>query len=406
MRSLQIWALALVPLFLFLSPPEAGAQAGGSIGGQVVNGTAGGATIGPGIVVKAHVMRADVEVETLETWTEESGRFRFEGLDPDGSLEYWLEAAYLGVTYPGAAPYQFADAQEEIEATVTVYETTGDDSVIRLGAVHLIAESFGQVLRISEIHFFSNSGDRTYVGQASGTAPSGTVFIPLPENGVGLAFGQDGSPDRFLEVEGGLLDREPVLPGEQTSLVLFSYHLIVNDAILPLERRFAYPISDFSILAAQPGLEVRSSQLESGGIQEFQGRRYAFYVAQGLPANEPLTLQLLPLEIEAGQGLSGGTDTGSQITAAAPPGNQRLLRGLGLALAAMLVAAAAIYPIVTAQQDSGKTRRPDLMSSAQVRALVSDLAALEDAFGAGDIDEASYKQQRAAKHRALRALSR
>jgi hypothetical protein len=406
MRSLQVWGVWLVLISMLLLLPVARAQDSGSIEGQVVNGTAGAAAPGAGTVVTAHVLRADVEVETLQATTDEGGWFRFEGLDPDIDLECWLEATYLDVTYPGAAPVQFDDDVRTIETTITVYETTEDDSAIRLSTVHLIVESFGQVLRISEIHLFSNTGDRAYVRQAGDAGLPGTVFVPLPENGVGLAFGQDTSPERFLQVEGGLLDTEPVVPGEQGSLIFFSYHLMVTGEILPLERHFAYPVTDFNILVAQPGLDLRSSQLGSGGIQDILGRRYALYGAQDLSPNTPLLVELLPQEGTAAQGLAGSMGAGSQRSAAASPGNQGLMRWLGLGLAGLAVAGAVLYPLVTRRPDPGRARRSSLMSNARARALVAELAKLEEAFEAGQVDEASYEQERAARHQALRSLSR
>ena len=40
-----------------------------------------------------------------------------------------------------------------------------------------------------------------------------------------------------MEVDGGLVDTEPVPPGSESSLVFFSYHLMVTGETVPLERR-------------------------------------------------------------------------------------------------------------------------------------------------------------------------
>ena len=206
----------------------------------------------------------------LETTTDAAGAFRFEGLDTDPALAYAPEVEYLQVPYR-SDPLRFEAGQTSLAATLPVYETTTDDGTIRLDSVHMIAESFGQVLRITEIHLFGNSGDRTYVGADSSGVQSATLFIPLPADAVGLAFGQDTPPGRFVEVEGGLMDTQPVPPGQEASLAFFSYHLPVSGDTVPLERRFAYPVTTLNVLVAQPGLTLQSSQLAPMGTRVVPG---------------------------------------------------------------------------------------------------------------------------------------
>ncbi len=278
----------------------------------------------------------------------------------------------------------------------------GTIDAIRLDSVHMIAESFGEVLRISEIHLFGNGGDQAYIGEG-GDPSQGTVFIPLPQNAVGVGFGEDVAEDRFLQVEGGLMDTEPVPPGTESSVIFFSYHLMVTGDTVPLERRFAYPVANFNILVVQPGLTVNSDQLQFLGIEQFEGRQYEVYTAEDLGRDAPLDMEFVPVEIDNAQ--AGMPPSSAQAgTGAATRGNQRLLLWIGVALAALTVVGAAIYPQVARRSAATPAPASSLASSPRARRLLAELADLEDAFEAGEIDEVTYERQRSEKREELKSL--
>ena len=390
-----VWGFALV------APVQA--QSTGVLQGQIVNGTAGGPEIGAGVTVVLHVFQGESEVSTLEAATNAEGAFRFDGLDTDPSLEYWPEAVYLEVPYTADEPLQFDDAGTDLSATVTVYETTTDDTDIRVDSVHMIAESFDQVLRVSEIHLFGNLGDRTYVGPESDTGQATTIFLPLPDSAVGVSFGESVPADRFVEVEGGLRDTEPVPPGRETSLAFFSYHLMVTGEAVPFERSFAYPLDILNVLAARPGLTLRSAQMESRGVELFQGREYELYSVVALPADTAVSMELVPLATEEGMPASSGEAT-QPLTGGSTSGNQGLLRGVGFGLAALAVVAAVAYPFTVRRSPSTRKRSRGIGGNPRDRQLLTELAELEESYEAGDIDQASYERRRSQIYRALKAL--
>lgn len=404
MRSVfRVLTIGLLAAFFVAGLAQA--QGAGVLEGQVVNGTADGPEIGAGLPVALHLFQGEAEVNALETTTDAQGRFRFEGLDTDPSLEYWLDVTYLDVVYSLPDPYQFAANQSALQATATVYETTEDDRAISLSSVHIIAESFGQALRISEIHLFDNPGDRTYVGRVREDGQRGTLEIPLPEGAVGLALEDGSANERFVEVPDGWLDTEPVLPGREGSLAFFSYHLMVGGDRVPVERRFAYPVSELNILAAQPGLSLTSAQLQALGIEQFQGQTYERWGATMLPANEPVILNLLPQGDAAGMtGMPGGAPAGAEPSApAAGPGNQTLFLWLGLALAAVAVTALVVYSAARPRPQSTEAG-VDLTAHPRARELLRDLAEATERFEAGAIDEPTYSSRRAELYEKLKSL--
>lgn len=401
----------LLGLLLVLAPSiVTQAQDTGALEGLVVNGTAGGPEVGAGVAVTLYVYQGDTEAHAFETMTGDDGRFSFEGLDTGAGLEYWPEVQYLGVPYRSTEPFRFDGDEATLAATITVFETTEDDSAVALNSVHFIAESFGEVLRISEIHLFGNAGDRTYVGQPGEDGPLTTVNVPLPETAMGIAFEQEDSAERFIEVEGGIIDTQPVPPGQETSMAFFSYHLVVMGDTVPLERTFAYPLTHLNVLAAQPGLQLNSDQLEMQGPQSFQGRPYDLYATDDLPANAPLAMEFVPVEVPgtdpaANARAEAAPPTGDQnVAAASTGGNQELLRWLGFGLVALAVAGAIVYGATRNRLPAAPGSAPSLSADPATRQLLAELADLEDAFEAGRVDEAGYTRRRSELYEAIRSL--
>ncbi len=401
----RIGILALAFLFGLGLAVTARAQGGGVLEGMVVNGTVDGAAVGAEIPIALYVYLGGSELEVLETTTDAEGRFRFEGLDIDPNLEYWPEAVYRDVPHAIPEPLQFEDDQTPLTVTLTVYEPTNDDSAISLSSVHSIAESFDQVLRITEIHLLSNSGDRTYVGGGDDPDQATTVFIPLPEGAVGLSFGNEVE-GRFVEVEGGFWDTEPVTPGSETSLVFFSYHLIATGDTIPLERRFAYPVANLNMLVAQPGLALTSEQMQSRGIQLFQDRQYEFFVAENLRPDTPLAVEFIQIaDASTGTAAAGMPPAGGQeVTGSTPSGNQNLLMWIGFGLAGLAVVGAILYSASAGQPTPAPRSSRSVTSDPKAQGLVAELADLEDALEGGGIDEATYEARRAEIYWKLKSL--
>jgi hypothetical protein len=397
------FGVAILVLLCGLAIPGAVlAQDSGVLEGTVENGTAGGPEIGTGVAVNLYVMENGLEMQSLVTETDSEGRYRFEGLDTNPGLEYWPEAVYLDVATISAEPYEFGEGQTEITAALTVYETTTDDADIRIGSVHIIAESFGQVLRLSEIYFFGNVGDRAYVGNPGEDGQARTVFVPLPSGAMGVAFEEDTTSERFAQEEDGLWDTEPIPPGAETSLIFFSYHLVVGDDVVPLERSFAYEVTSLNLLLAQPGLTLRSDQLEPGGLEAFQDAQFQLYSARDLGPDLPLVADLIPVATdEATTDSSAGM---GEVAGPASSGNQKALGQIGFVLALLAVGGVLAYAVVNKTRPRGRVSAAGRTSDAPARRLLVELADLEDAFETGDVSEAEYTRRRAQIYESLQEM--
>ena len=394
---LRAMVVALLVVLALVLPVRA--QDGGRVEGQVVNGTEGGAEIGAGVPVTLYVFDASLEEQALTTETDGDGRFIFEGLDTSTLLEYWVEATYQDVSYGTENLLQFDEGQTVLDTTVTVYETTTDDGDVRLDLVHIFAESFGEVLRISETHLFGSTGDRAYIGEEKADGRRETVFVPVPGDSVGFALGEGIPEDRFADASGGLVDSEPVRPGNLMSEVRFSYHLMASGSSIVLDRGFAYPVSSLTVLVAQPGLSLASEQLQSMGVQMIQDRQYEILAAENLG---PDTTVELVFTQTAGMGSLGieGMPSGQGTSSGSAGGSQGSLLWIGVILAMLTVAGAVVYAVTSRRPDSGRPARGRVVSDPgpefdpKARELIARLADLEDAYEAGEVDEADYVSQR------------
>ena len=397
--------LALVALLLAMALTiPVRAQDAGVFEGQVVNGTEGGEEIGAGIVVNLYLFSGTAEEEVLSTETDGAGRFRFEGLDTSAELQYWAEATYLDVSYGSEDLLQFAEGQTTLDIAITVYETTQDDSGVQLDLVHIFAESFGEVLRISETHLFGSTADRTYVGQEGAGGQRETVLVPVPSDSVGFALGEGIAEDRFVSGSDGLVDTDPVRPGTLMSEVRFSYHLMAGSDPIILERPFAYPVASLAVLVAQPGLVLSSPQLQSMGTQMIQDRQYEVFSGQGLGPGMPLELEFTSMA-ETAVGLdASGMPAGQTSSSGSAVGSQSVLLWLGVVLAAAAVAGVFVYTATTGRPSASRKARPGLSANPKTRRLLHQLADLEDALKAGEVDEASYERQRAEITKELKSL--
>jgi hypothetical protein len=398
--AIRLMLVLLLSAFVLASPVRA--QDTGVVEGQVINGTQGGAEIGAGIAVNLHIFDASLEEQILSAETDAEGRFRFAGLDTAPALEYWVEAIYLDVAYGSDDLLQFADGQTALEATVTVYETTEDDTGVQLDLVHIFAESFGEVLRISETHLFGSTEDRTYIGVENADGLRETVFVPVPADAVGFALGEGFAEDRFTTVDGGLIDSEPVRPGTLMSEVRFSYHLMASTSSIVLERSFAYPVNSLTVLVAQPGLLLASEQLESMGTQLIQDRQYEIFTGQSMDPSVPVVFEFTQVA-SAGDDLdTGGMPSGQVPSGGTAPGGQSLLLWFGIGLALLAVAGVVVYAAAARRPASQRVvSDPGPAFDPKAREMIARLADLEDAYEAGELDEETYVSKRMAIFREL-----
>ncbi|MFQ6001258.1 MAG: carboxypeptidase-like regulatory domain-containing protein, partial [Anaerolineae bacterium] len=151
----------MVLLFLFALTPVVSAQ--GVLEGQVVNGTQGAPRDSvAGLTVTLYLVDEGGEETSLNSVTDEEGRFRFPDLTFEEGTSYWLLVEYEGITY-GSGAETLGQISEPF--LLTVYETTKSDEAIEVALDHLIVSFEPGALTVEEYYLFTNTGDRVYIGR-------------------------------------------------------------------------------------------------------------------------------------------------------------------------------------------------------------------------------------------------
>lgn len=388
---------SLVLALLFLTASMAGAWAQsptGNIMGQVVNGTADGQPLGVmDVVVQGFKGTEPLSPQTVQTDAE--GRFRVEGLETGEDVAYVLSTEYGGIQY-GTDWLAFEAGASELQVTLQVYETTTSDEAVSLSRIHYVIDFVNGAMEVTEVHSFSNSGDRTYIGaEPAPDAARTTVRFVLPEDATELSFEEVLSTERFVETADGFMDTEPVVPGRGTLQVAFSYLLPYDGSRRVLSTTLQYPAQAVNAFIADVGPQLLSEQLSLMGTMDTGPRPFIAYVGQDFAKGDTIALEIsgAPQEPAAPSTSEGG---GSKLAYVFIIG----------ALALFLVALAVAYPSLRRKGAAEPAAVSPVASEDEVDELLIAIADLDDAFEAGELNEEVYRQRRQALKARLLELER
>lgn len=355
-------AIAAIVLAAFLAgapAAEARLRVAAVVRGHVSNGTEG-APAPAGLVVTAVLTRDGEERGRWQATTGPDGAYRMELVVISAALlsgRLVVGTDYLGVTY--SLVVDLSEAKTDIEAGLTVFETTQDDAGISVASDTLtIVRGREDTLEVLQVQRVRNAGDRTYVGHAEGVV----LRLPFPPGAFDLSPG-DGLVSRDLGPVGeGFTTNDPVLPGETT--ISYLYKVRVPRTGWALRRAVFYPTERIDLLLGS-GLSLRAPAFAFQEEVKLGGRRYRRYRAGPLvPA----------AAVEAGI-----------LFAAAPS------RGLPWGIAAGVGAALVLTLLPRLRR--GRRPLPAPIPSDRER-LIDEIAALDDAFAAGSVPEPEYRRAR------------
>jgi hypothetical protein len=333
-----------VPTIIFvlafcLVPVHTLAQDQGILEGQVVNGTANGGSV-EGLMVTLHVFAGMEEQPSQTTTTDAEGQFRFEGLSTEADHGYALLLNYQGVDY-GSDLLTFSEGETALSVPIQVYEPTENDEAVSIERAHIFVDFQGDDLLVGEMYLFNNSSDRTYIGaEEVAEGQRGTLRLSLPTGAEGLAFEDGELGQRFFETAEGFVDTWPLLPGQASGRLIFSYSLSYDPSGYDLVRDIPYPLKAINVLVADTGVDITSDQLTLEGSREMEGQSYLTLSGQDLSKGERLTLHV--------SGSLGSKTEGREAipTQTSQAGNWSALRWVALGLVVLAVGFALGYPLL------------------------------------------------------------
>lgn len=386
-RVHAVAALVLAMLFVLLAPAAPTHAAGGTITVTVVNKTTGASLNGAAVSLTS----AKTPRQTFVTFEPDpSGIVRFSGI-PLGPT-YQVLVQYQGANYL-SEPLRPSEAQPEMSAEIGVYEGTEDPAGLAIDRMTIVVggvDAETQQASILEVLNVSNPTDRTYVGDRVPEPGVGlppihrrTLRLPLP-SGTTEFVPRTGLRDgEVVPMVGGWASLTPVLPGQTE--VSYSYQKGYAFGSLFVERKLPYHIRQLTVMVPDAGFGVASNVLKAGGVVNIEGRTYAVFNADNLPADKEIVFQV------------EGLPTPSPSLQVDP-------RVVQIVAALAVVALLSLVALRVQQHRKQRVATMGELVAAEER-LVTRIAELDDRFAAGNLRESQYERQRSSlKHQLVAVL--
>lgn len=350
----------------------------GVIEGQVVQGTSD-AGMPEGLTAQLLGLEGNAVVVDEEAPVGTDGSFRFEDLEAIPGRLYAVVVEYEGVPYFSEGVHLLA-GEPVSDLPVVIHETTLDTDQLLVDRVHLIADptQTGGVI-ITELWLVVNVGDRTIFN------PGGpSLQVRLPDGFTDLEFFDESAQLRFFENQAGFVYTGSFVPGYENEIV-FSFSLEFDDR-LDFEQPMDFPVGAVVALVPEGLLAISGEGVVDRGVQDMGGTMLHTYNLPSGGAGQAIEFRLRS---------SGSSGVGSN--------NSGLIVGLAV-LGAGLVAAGVLWYRQSQSGPEPQTTAEPAKASIKRDHLLRQIADLDDAFEAGEIDPASYEKQRARLKEEVRRL--
>lgn len=369
-RGSRALALALLLLAAGLTVAWTGLpqSGGGTVTGEVSNGTPGG-SVPSELSLTLHTFSDAAETGVYTTSLSGGPDYRFEGVALTVGETAVVRTVYKDVMVVS----EFVTVEGEsadLVLPITIYETTENPEHVSIAQLHFFVNKLDGKVQVGEFAVVANTGHRTFVGLPDVEGPR-TWSVTLPKGADGLRFDGAELGGRFVRTEDGFADTRPVPPGDASVETSFTYEIPFEEG-LSIEQVVDLPVRAAVLVLPEGGWSLVGERLSSEGTLDTQMGAALSYTAGPLAASEPLSFRLVPREagnVPAEPTAQGGSGGG-------------LIWGVA-ALAAAGVAAAAMW-----------TSGQDTTMPVEVEDHVRAIAALDHAYEGGDVAEQVYRERR------------
>jgi hypothetical protein len=379
--------VAALLLLLLAASPVAAEPNDGSVAGQIVNKTPGGATTAAAnVILVAFGRKEQAPLGQKSIAADADGRYAFTGLDRDANIVYITLARFQNVNYPTDQPFQLQD-QLNHQADIVVYDTTTADDTIQLERLNLLVVGADQgTLQLMQMGALVNTGDRTFVtANPQDQAFARAIKFGLPNGALAVQMQSGFNDQDVIGAIGGVQVTSPVTPGRHEFAL--SFQLPYNGSSADLTLQLPYATGLYSVYLPNSGLKLNPDGLTPGGAAQLGGQSYAMYSASNLPRAAKVGGQL--------SGLGGATLPGSTQLALVSLGVVLFVLGGGV-----LLFGGRLHPASAAAR-----ARPGANAEQERLELVVRLAALDERFAAGELSQTEYDAERGRGKQRLRELT-
>lgn len=349
------------------------AQETASIALAVVNGTTGLPMAGHPVTLLNHSSEEGPDQTLARVVTDGEGRYEFTGLAADGS-HYVVATRYLEMPYlTGHIPLEPGSGR--VEELLQVFDITTDETDLVHSAVHLVVDAGPEILNVTEIIVVENRGNLTF-------APPPAVGLGLVYTLPAAAFGLQPMVEGLQHTDRGLLFSAPIPPG--VARIVYAYNVDRASIDHRFTRQMDYNVDRVQVLVSPSSETVTATNLTNDGVQQVGEDEYL----------------LLSNRVGVGRGMSVEVAFPSVLAW------QDVMKWGMLGFVVLIVAAGLVVGIrVKPEQPDEPPARADLSPEDERKytAIVQAMAALDDHYESGGLDESSYRVRRdGLKDRALR----
>lgn len=273
------------------TPTPAALPAAGpvSLTGTVTNGTAGSVRPAQANVTGTEVDSGATTVVAVKTGQMAAdGTFRVDGLPDKSGDRFFVSTDYSGVTY-------VAEDHPPAGVTLTVYETTTDDSSISILADTMsVFPGKANIYDALQLMTVRNSSDRTYIGKPDpgNSGLNQALELPVPK-GMQSFSANSGISTSGLSVtaDGQIASADPVVPGDES--ISYLYEVPVAKSGWPMSRAVIYPTDKVALLV-DPTLRVNGPGLKFIKSVDVSGQKFRDYEGGALSPGTALSADITP----------------------------------------------------------------------------------------------------------------
>ena len=383
--------LTVISVAILATPQTMPAQETLAIKGRVVNGTSGGEIPGD-LTVLMLVTGPDGTLSgTGQVLAEPDGSFEFDAVSvvPGGS--YTISVDYESVFYGQT----LLSEQLVDEVLITVYEPTEDAGIIHVERQVMVISGFDlseRTATATEFVRFTNPTDTTLRPNLETARPGMFSFMrfALPPEASGVTVQSNLRGGEIISVGSGFALTAAVPPGEHS--VDFAYTFPYQGGSLDYRNSLPQGADIFQVLVPARWESVNIDGLTARPPVGIADQVYRAWEGRDIPPGPGVQLSLSGLPepgvlARVGNALSGGSFWTTAIPSAT-----------GAALLALLLLGLLRRQSPAAHDESGAVdfdgTGPQPSPAARAE-IVASLAALDEGYQSGNIDQYDYLHQRA-----------
>ena len=347
---------------------------GGTITGKVIDKS--NETEVAGAKVKLTSFMGDKETGSTDSETGKDGSYKFSALPWDRS--YMVTVEHGGAEYSTDKLVFYPD--EDVKTLeLPVYEPTDSSEGISITQAHMIVQITEEGLSIADLSEFDVKGNKMYVGGAElADGKKETLKFSLPKDAANLNFIQGLTPEGAVRTAAGLSDTASVPPGSKS--VVFAYTVPLNSGGGSIEKTIEYPTGSYLLLVTKTKEQVTVDGLDGGDVVTIEKQEFVRWAGENLAPGHKITVKFVN-----------------------PEAWKENILYAGLVVLVLVVAGGIFY----SSRAGGRKREPvrEMPAASENReslmtrrsALIKEIAALDDGYEAGSIDESSYREIRESK---------